>query len=187
MLNAQEKRKGESDSLQVSVDTVQLRSPSSSSQSAETFEDMKGRAKDSLDKNKQTFTLWTQWIIKWRRNPNNKQKKMLHATETVICTLKVKIRLYLWGVCSPVKTSATGFPLCWVETQGRRPHPSGTKNVHKKDKDKPEFKTGTQIRNTWGNKYSPDPLALHWSISLYGQRVLHSIRKEWTRMSFTKT
>lgn len=44
------------------------------------------------------------------------------------------IIVHLSGVYSPVKTSATGFPLCSVETQGLHPRPSGTVNVHMKDK-----------------------------------------------------
>lgn len=140
-------------SPQVSADTARSHSPSSSSRSGMIFGDMKETAKGFLHKAvKNIFPLGSAAVFHIYSGLKKSINSSMHCTLcyptrhwdilTITCFRKFIILLlcfqvmtgHLSGVCSPVETSATGFPLCWVETRGLHPHPLDTASIHNKEK-----------------------------------------------------
>lgn len=84
-----------------------------------------------------------QWLvgIRWEQQRTlcmNMKDVRLHLSGSSFIKLKTNTfhnrKVHLLNTCSPSRTSATGSPLCWVETPDHRPHPSGTASSHEKIK-----------------------------------------------------
>lgn len=64
------------------------------------------------------------------------------------------MKVHLSGACSRGETAATGFHMYWAETQGLRPHPSGTASIWIKEESE-YCKTTAVGFNTTPKKKNP--------------------------------
>lgn len=112
-----------------------------------------------------------QWLVGIRREEQrtlymNVKDVRSHLSGSSIIKLKTNTfhngEVHLLSTCSPSRTSATGSPLCWVETPDHHLHPSGTvSSCEKKKKKQHNCQPSVLIKKT-KQKWSFETQSLTW-------------------------